>query len=555
MSTVALSMIIKDEIEEVQRIVSAAYGYFNQIVLVVSDKSAANKLEKEFTKNEDVEVYHRPWNNRFDEARNFALSKVKTDYWFWIDADDVFDFRAIPQLLEVAEEGNYDQLMLPYNYAQDENGNCIAFHWRERLLRTGHPWSWKGWIHETPVTSLPYKAHRVNVPVIHRPKKDHVKESVKRNHEILIEAAAQSDDPRYKLYLGSSYHALGQYGETIAILDKFNKESGSASDIYRSLCLMSECAYLLQRPSAAINYAMQAAALVPQDPQAYWLLAQWESDQNNNHEAIEWIKVAETKPDPDGMVAYDPTQRQRAWLTAAKCEFILHNYNEAYKWLKKLPENHPDRQDLEIGFRNEANAEVFLKLLPKFLPYFESEESLYNALCHDIKYDQRIRGLRSRVVKPKKWGDKSIVFLVGEGYEEWGPHTLDKGMGGSEEAIIYLSRELAKKGWQVTIYGAVDEAIDDHVDGPTISYLPWQELNRDDEFNVFVGWRAPEFCDHIKAKVKIVDVHDKLDEDAIKDWDDVTYFVKSNYHRNLYPKLADNKFRVIGNGILKGQFK
>lgn len=556
MSTVSLSMIVKDEQENVLNIITRAYEFFDQLIFVVSDATVAKNLKELTVKYPKVEVVHRPWNNRFDEARNVAQSLVISDYWFWIDCDDVFDFRAIPKLVEIADEGGYDQIMLPYNYAQDENGNCIAFHWRERLLRTSHPFTWKGWVHETPITPTPYKAHRVNVEVLHNNGNDHVKDSLERNHKILLAATAESDDPRYMLYLGTSHHARGEYGEAIEMLDQFNKVSGSTEDIYRSLTCMSECAYLMHKPNAAINYALQAAALIPQNPQAYWLLAQWEAEQENWKESLEWVRVSETKSDPQGMSVYDPTSRDRARLIAAQCHSMLKNYNSGLAWLRKVSASNETRQELEPLFENEANAETFIALLPKVKKYFVSEKALYDSLVYDLQYDVRLRGLRELVTEPKTWSDKSIVFLCGEGYESWGAHTLDKGMGGSEEAIVYLSREMAKLGYEVTIYGAVDDKmIDGEGTNEAVVYLPWYELDRRDNFNIFVAWRAPEFTEYITAKVKIVDVHDVLQPGIVKDYPDVTYFVKSLYHRNLYPKLADDKFRVIGNGIKKEQFK
>jgi tetratricopeptide (TPR) repeat protein len=554
MSTIALSMIIKDEVEAVGWIIQEASDVFNQMIFVVSDKNAYRTLVDAYSEIPPVEFYHRPWNNRFDEARNFAQSKVKTDFWFWMDADDTFDFRAIPKLLEIAED--YDQILLPYNYAQDEQGNSIARHWRERIMRTSHPFVWKGWIHETPISDIPFKAHRVNVEVLHQPEDNHVQESLARNHAILLEAVAKTDDPRYQLYLGTSHHARGEYGEAVEILDKFTKVSGSAEDIYRALSCMSECAFLMKRPNAAINYALQAAALIPEYPHAYYLLAQWEAEQENWVEGLEWVKVSETKPDPNTLGVYDPTARDRARLIASQCEFMQRNYNNALRWLRKVNPTNPTRQELEDTYVNEADAEFFIRLLPKLRRYFNSDAELYNALCYDLRYDVRLRGLREIVEEPKVWSDKSIVILCGESFEEWGPHTLDKGMGGSEEAVIYLSRALAKQGWEVTIYGAVDDKVIDGQEGTNVPvYLPWQEFSRQDKFNVFVAWRAPEFTEHVDAKVKIADIHDVLGKDRMKPYGDVTYFVKSNYHRNLYPELSDDKFMVVGNGIEKQQFK
>lgn len=563
MSTVALTMIVKNEVFAVSEIIKSAEKFFDQLIFVVSDKAAYDDLSK-LAKGK-VEIHHRPWNNHFDEARNYAQTFVKSDFWFWIDCDDEFDFSAIPKIVAVADANEFDQILLPYNYAQDDQGNCIAFHWRERLHRTSHPFVWKGWVHETPISHTPFKAHRVNATVTHKPGDDHVFESLDRNHKILLEATANSDDPRYQLYLGTSHHARGEYGEAIEILDKFTKVSGSAEDIYRALSCMSECAYLMKHTNAAINYALQAAALIPEYPSSYYLLAQWEAEQENWKEALEWVKVSEGKPEPDSLGVFDPSSRDRARLIAAQCEFMMKHYNSALQWLRKVTPNNPARQDLEDGFINEADAETFIKMLPKIRKYFADEDALYNALCYDMKYDTRLRALREVVEEPKAWSDKSIVILCGESFEEWGPHTLDKGMGGSEEAVIYLSRALAKQGYEVTVYGAVSEMVYDDVCRQNhgepkdscsgVTYLPWREFNRADKFNVFVAWRAPEFTEHVKAKVKLADVHDVLEHERMKPYDDVTYMVKSNYHRSLYPELSDDKFKVVGNGIVKEQFK
>lgn len=560
--TVALTMIVKDEVKAVVSLLlnteheNTALDVFDQIILVVSNKTAANKLRKELDYPQ-VDVRWREWNGKFDDARNFAQSLVTTDYWFWLDADDQFDFSVIPEIVELAENNNFDQLLLPYNYAQDEQGNCVTFHWRERLMRTSHPFRWKGWVHETPISDMPFKAHRVNAPIKHVNNHEHTQESLMRNHEILLAATAESDDPRYQLYLGTSYYSLHKWGEAIEILDKFVKVSGNPDDVYRALLCMSECAMKMKSVGAAMQYALQAAAQTPEYPQAYRLLAQWEAAQGNWHEAIEWVKVAESKPNPQGFVVFDPNARDDARLIAVQANFMLKNYNESLRWLRMMKENNPDRQKVEADVLEEADAETFVTLLPKFRRYFKTDKALYEALCYDLQYDQRLRGLRDIVVEPKTWADNTIAILCGESFEEWGPHTLDKGMGGSEEAVVYLSRELAKLGWAVTVYGPVDEPVRDEVKDspvPYVLYLPWKEINKSDNFNVFVGWRAPEFTEHIKAKVKIADVHDVLNKSTVKNYPDVTYFVKSNFHRNLYPELPDDKFRVIGNGIKKEQF-
>jgi len=552
--TISLQMIIKDEFDAVLNIIGKAYKYFDELNFTVSDKATADKLADVMQKQEKVHVEHRPWNNKFDEARNDNLKMCHTKYWFWIDADDEFPFETIPTLVEVAEAGNYDQILLGYNYGQNDEGQCVAFHWRERLMRKSHPFAWKGWVHETPITQTPFRAHRVGgVVVIHKSDDDHNVESLRRNHEILLAAAKASDDPRYQLYLGTSYYSLGEYGSALEVLDKFVKVSGNTEDIYRALCVMSECSAKVKELNVAVKFAAQAMVTIPDFVQAYRLMAQWEMEQRNWAESLEWCRVADSKPQNQGLSVFDPTQMEQVFLIAFHDECMQGNYNKALKWLRRLPAKHPARAEFEKETINEADAETFVAMLPKLRHYFKSDADLYNSLVPDLQYDTRLRGLRDIVVPPKDWADNSIVILCGEGYEEWGPHTLDKGMGGSEEAIVYLSRELAKQGWDVTIYGAVSEKIIDGQEGTNVPvYLPWRQINKSDNFNVFYAWRAPDFAEHIKAKVKVIDMHDLVDPANVKPYDDATYFFKSDWHREQYPEIK--KARVIGNGILKEQF-
>jgi tetratricopeptide (TPR) repeat protein len=473
-----------------------------------------------------------------------------TDFFFWLDADDSFDFRAIPQLVDIAEANGIDAIFMPYNYMQDEQGNCITRHWRERLVRLGRGYSWRGWVHETCISDEKVVTHKVNFEVKHNATVDDAKGSYERNHVILEEAYEATGDPRYLHYLGMSYFTGKDYEKAGELLTKYLEVGGSIEDVYRTLGLLSECAYQLGKFDLALEYATKCATLKPEYPMAYWLLAQYEADQDNYLEALEWVKVSESKPDPETLSVWDPSSRDRATLIAARCLFMLERYNEALQQIRKI-QHLPEVQPVLEDFYEQADAEAFVNLLPKIRKFFHNDQSLYEALCDTIRYDKRIKQLRNIATVPTTWTEKSIVIFCGQGYEEWGPHTLAKGMGGSEEAIVYLAPELAKLGYNVTVYGEVDERMT--VDG--VRWVPWKQIDTRDYFNIFISWRAPQYLESIQAKVKLADLHDVLPEALVKDYPDVTYFVKTNYHRDLYPKVGDDKFRVIGNGIKKEQFK
>lgn len=559
MSSVALSMIVKDEYDEVLNLVAKAYTYFDEVNLVVSDKPTSESLSINTKQYGNVNVKYRPWNDKFDEARNVALDMCRTDYFFWLDADDSFDFRAIPQLVQIADENDIDAIFLPYNYMQDEQGNSITRHWRERLVRLGRGYSWRGWVHETCISDEKVVTHKVDFEVKHNATLEDAKESYKRNNKILEKAYAETNDPRYLFYLGMSAFTGKEYEKCLRLLSKYIAVGGSIEDLYRALGLISEAAYHLKDYETALEYATKSITLKPEYPMGYWLLAQYEADQDNYENALEWVRVSETKPDPNTLSVWDPTARERATLIAARSLFMLNRHNEALAELRKIP-NNPDVHKIYEDFVEEADAETFVNLLPKIRKFFNSDKELWNALCHDIKYDVRIQQLRHLVNPPTSWTDKSIVIFCGQGFEEWGPHTLDKGMGGSEEAIVYLAPELAKLGYNVTVYGEaemVQEAdVPEGVEGwhRPVVWKHWKEIDTRDYFNIFVSWRAPQFLEKINAKVKLADIHDVLPEAAYIDDSDITYMVKSQYHRDLTPNIKNAKFHIVGNGIKKEQF-
>ncbi len=552
--TVSLHMIVKNETSRVTRIIHEAQPFFDAIFLTVSDEATADALTDYalYKKYDNVHVDHRVWTDHFGDARNHNWIKGKNyDYSFWLDADDRFDFSTIPQMVALAEKEGYDAIYLPYNYAQDDQGRTVAHHWRERLVSRKIDFEWRGAVHETLLTDTAYKSFHLKNEVLHL--QDHASESAARNHKILLEQAnVENPDPRDLYYLGVSHFTQGEYKECIEVLDGFIKVSGWDEEIYRALTVMSEAAYNLGRYDHATAYATRAMAALPHYPQAYWLLAQYEADQDNFKEALEWAKVADTKPLPNSMSVIDPTCIGRNRLVAAQSLFMLQQYNEALRWLRRSDD--PLAKELEPSFTEMADTETFLKLLPNIRKYFRTDEALWTALDDELKYDNRARGLRDIADAPETWSDKSIVFFCGKGYEEWGPHKLDKGMGGSEEAIVYLSRELVKQGWNVVVYGEVEKTVFDNVENyGRVAYLPWRQFNNKDTFNVYVAWRTPMYANQIKAKVKIVDVHDLLPKEIMKDVG-ATYFFKSDYHRNEYKDIPDSDTHVIGNGIVKEQF-
>lgn len=542
--TISLHLIVKDEIAEVTALLTKAFGWFDAIFVTVSDKKAYDELKKQ--QNKRIKVDYRKWNDKFDDARNHNWDLGKDyDCSMWLDADDEFDFTKVPKLKMLLDE--FDAVFLPYHYDFDDKGNLIVSHWRERIVKRGKGFYWKGWVHENLISEEYFTKINVEVPVIHRQKEGHKDESAIRNHKILEKAYQETKDPRYIHYLGVSFFTLHKYEEAIEILKEYCKVGGWDEEVYRSLIKMAEAAHMLNRYDDSIDYALKAIALMPEYPMAYEVLGHFEFQAKNYKQALEWLKVGLAKPYPREASIFDPTSKDRAMLTGALCEFQLGNMREAYQILQRVKT--VDVADLLESIKYEANVESLIEVLPSLFEFYDEPKVLWDKLIDDVKWRPELRKFREKFTKPVTWGDKSIVFFCGKGYEEWGMHTLDKGMGGSEEAVVYLSEEFAKNGWDVTVFGEVSKP---YITDNGVSWLHWTRIDKRDNFNTLIIWRMPQFSTQFNAKRLLIDMHDLLPNDLVKPYKNAHYMFKSQWHKDQYPNITN--YSIVSNGIVAAQF-
>ena len=56
--------------------------------ILIADTGSVDQT-KEIACKYGAQVFDFPWCEDFSAARNFLLEKVHTDYWMWLDADDL----------------------------------------------------------------------------------------------------------------------------------------------------------------------------------------------------------------------------------------------------------------------------------------------------------------------------------------------------------------------------------------------------------------------------------------------------------------------------------
>jgi len=152
----------------------------------------------------------------------------------------------------------------------------------------------------------------------------------------------------------------------------------------------------------------------------------------------------------------------------------------------------------------------------------------------------------------KQWSDKSIVYYVGNHAEGLTPLSLDEGASGSHSAVIYLCREWAKLGYEVTVYSKCKGQAGLY---EGVEYIEHYNFNWYDRFNFLIIWRHPYLLKkETSAKHIALDWHDLLDPESCFPLEIIqnrinTIFSKSFYQRKLLATLPDTQFVVVSNGI------
>lgn len=576
-NTLGLAIICKDELNDVKRIVRDYEQYFDAIFITVTDPKSLDEFKKIESAKVEWSEFH--WVDDFAKARNANLRQVATDYFMWIDADDTIENpENLRGIVERMDNDKIDAVFFPYDYMQNEDGECIAWQVRERVIKTKHPFKWVGPIHESLVSSAkPVCIKDNSVVVHHRRRFDEIAPSNDRNHKILTRAYNKEPrDPRITHYLALSYFMRREYDRAIELFLEHIQESGWPEEKYRSWCKIAEAHVVTGNNEKAQQAANQAIDLLPNYPDAYFIKAEASYLQDNYGACIEWIKTAVQKPEPDTMSVIDPSRRIRCLVLAAIAYTNLGDAKEAYLTLKdalELSPNNSEARQLEQIMQYNYLEDKILKMvedMSKFYDVYKGDiPKLLESLPSEMFSDPRLNALRAQYLPAKTWAEGSIAIFCGGSLEPWGPDTLESGMGGSEEAVVYLSRELAKLGHEVVVYNERDvdyvdyiEHATDFVDGEMqevntyVTYKPWNTINPNDQFDTLVVWRAPENARIFKARKLLCDLHDVIPAERVyTEAENIdTYMVKSPYHRSLYPELDDDKFVIVGNGIIKEQF-
>jgi len=583
-------MIAKGELENLKEIYPLVKDVVDEWVVVAPPKDSAIKwlkdkatvIEEDFTSpiEPDIQERFKEFNLEIDEdyrifrfadARNRALEASTGDFVMWLDADDrPVGLEGLRELIKDKEKA--DQFDVVYDYAKDEEGNPISDHVRERIVKNNGQWEWRGaelgLIHETLMPKSGFSPKIYTVPkkeLYINHVSDHVDESSDRNFVALLYEYLKTNgkDARTIYYLGTEFFNHKMYEQAIKTLLEYTEVGGWDEERYRAWINIGNAYHQLGDKDSSRNAFLNAIKELPEYPDAYLSLGESYHSSKMYAKSSEFLLMGLQKPVPQTKSAIDMTKyafRPLVYLALNSVE--LGKQEEAFNWyLKayKVNPKHPWIEEYKDLFVEMKDLNDYVKSFVKLgqisqKKYKKSLAKLAEAIPEELLGQELLLEFKRRYTTPKIWSDNSIVFWCSSAFEDWGPDSLKTGTGGSEEAIIQLAPRLAKMGFDVTVFNNCPK--EETRDG--VKWVRFEKFNPRDIFNVLFSWRQNTFVQDKVASKKFLDVHDvptTLELFSDEHTKGVKLFVKSDYHRSLFPHLPDDRFVIIPNGIDSKQFK
>lgn len=562
----ALHIIAKNEVEEVGAIILEYEKHFDEIVIAADQRlEEFQELSSHYKK---VKVFPYEWIKDFSHKRNFLVDKTESEYYFRLDCDDeIRGADKIRECFDYVVSNNIDVLYVPYIYSSDEDGNCNAEHWRETIIKKSPNHYWMKSVHENIhiEDQSKFRGHRSDtIKLFHNITPEHAEESGKRNLDILLEEFNRdknNTDPRTIAYIGRMLVGMGQWLSASKFLELLIAKSGWEDDKYFAWVDLSRCRYHLNDLEQAIACCYEALSIKTDFPDAYLTLCELYLCKKDYDKALHWGLIGVSKPKPKTMFVLDPTvYTYRAVMNIAMAYFGKGDFENAKKSFDAAYEMAPSNEFISSKkdlFKEAYENEEYIKRLMWLLFYTRNKDesklqSLVNAVPKNLLQDERVQSIRHQILPAKTWGERDIVIFCGRSWEEWGAPSIINGIGGSEEAVIYLSRELTKLGYKVTVF---NNCGDFEGDFEGVTYKQFYEFNYRDTFSHLIAWRENIFSKvNIAAKNKIVWLHDvPLTVQFPENYGFDKVIVLSEYHKSLVkecaPHIPDSKILVSSNGI------
>jgi|688.fasta_scaffold00200_3 hypothetical protein len=596
--SVCLNMIVKNESHIIEKTLENLCSYIKFSYFVICDTGSVDNtidIVIDFFNKKKIkgEIYNHEWKN-FGYNRTLALQAAfnKTDYLLIFDADDcIIGNLNIPVLT-----GDMYNLFL---------GTTEFKYVRPLIINNRKRWKFKGILHEylsaledvTGGITIEGEYFILSGREGNRSKNSnkYLKDAILLKTEIdLIESSNKKREDsdllaRYTFYCANSFKDCGDIHNAILYYKKLMDHDTwiqekyvsalNTGDLYEKLNMMEDALIYWYK---AITYDKERRESVSKIMNYYYNSKNWFA-LNCLHENI---KDFEIKDMSTKLFLTVSNIHENHYLNSIACanisEWMSGYYSCKYLILKDV--------HIEITLHNfqcyaynihlDPDNRAFLdKLLNLFKLYYSSKKeiilNLWKIMSNYIKKIYKLDNISELIENEKstmkirhkiKLEEASDKILIYTGYMEslWNSSTLNsKSLGGSEKAVIYLSKSLPKN---YKIYIAGDQ-LEEEIDN--IEYVNrenLQELLYTTKFHTIIISRYVSFFvkfKDYKCYQLVLYPHDtmflsyplKLEDNILEEYIEITDYIMclTEWHKSIlihhHNIIKNTNFKIINNGI------
>ncbi len=548
----------------------------------------------------------------FSDARNYSFdalfSKIDVDWIVWMDADDeIENFQSLKSYIhaleqkissgDISDNATY-MVCCPYNYAFDPSGNVIVRHVRERAFRVKgnarHRFRWKMPVHEFMDCDATGENHNViclnheETVWNHRKQfstsKEHYPE---RNLRILKEFALKQTsegkmEPRTLFYLGQENFDLGNLQEAESWYKKYLEVSSWSDEKYMAhmKLIHISCVLYGQTSEQTLYWIRRAIDEKPAWSEAHYHLCRYyynrASCEDNSELASQLWQMARLH----GQYCVDaPMESTAMFLSPLIRNVEVHRYLNVAHWhcgdldaaeksaqsaLKCCPDDSGLKSNIELYSKKKALTlleESCRKIVESGFrgPEFMDEVRKILEKSPDVTQEYKEQKQNATLVQTPANG-KTIYFYVGRHAGAWDYKSLDKGLGGSETAVVHMARLFALRGYKVSVYGNPSEQTTISPEG--VRYLHMKEFANAVKPDIMIASRSPEAIEINPGKKNYLWVHDVHCGNTLTVQRSYLYdgiFCLSDWHlqfmKSSYPHNRKDNYIQTRNGIDLSRFK
>jgi tetratricopeptide (TPR) repeat protein len=576
----SLSMIVRggSSAEELERSLKSIVPFVEEVCIVETyvtgqfGSSALENVADEVCKDFDVPMAWQVWEDEdgntehewisdFSKARNMAQEMVTGDLWCYIDSDTALVHGDLWRADIDKHFANPDIGVMQVNYHYDEDdatGDLNREVKTKMVFRSGVT-EWRGPVHELSevVSGQHYLLDGVSASYYlkHFKDRDGHDEAVRRNFWIIESHMKRGGemDGRLWLSLAMCQVGLGEKGAALAGIQQCLTKSPCDNDRWRALSMMGGIVGEMGHYDEALSAYGELAALHPQRSSPWVYIAQTMCDAGRWEEALAAIGRAGQYQGVDEGPSTNPLFVKYSPLySEARAYAGLGEWGRAISAFEALllimPGMKVAREHMEALKEQVRVAELYAS----YKAVAENAPEVWGLAPPELDILPEIA--RAKMPKRPKGRLPVMIWCGPPASGPWGPRDLESGMGGSEEAVVYLSRELALQGCHVEVYASPSgEAGTDNHGVVWVNHSGWE-----DRPGIFIQWRGTHMiAKATKADARYVWLHDVQNSmlpytDALKAQVDGVFCLTDFHAEPLMDHGWSDKVIMTKNGLPPG---